>query len=287
MTRRLPVFLLALAALLGEGRALADKTCDAAYDQAQRLRDAKKLVAAREQLRLCARSTCAPSVSKDCVTWLAEVEAALPTVVVVADDKAGSPLASASVSIDGGPPRPVTGTSWEVDPGPHTFSFRATGKVAADKQVLVVQGQKDQRVAVTLTDATASVVAPPPPIAVVAAPPPENAASGSVLKPVGYAVGGVGVAGIIVGAIFGGVALSTKSSDCRTETTCTPGSASKALTQGNISTIGFVAGGVLAAGGLTMVLLAPKKRDTGAATVQASPLVGEAAGGVMVSGGWW
>jgi hypothetical protein len=283
-----PILALALFAALPvtSARATDTKVCDAAYEQAQAARDAKQLTLARDQLRVCARAKCPAFMVKDCTGWLAEVEAHLPTVVLVALDAAGAVLPDVSVAVDGAATlRKLDGTAWEVDPGRHTFTFVQPDGTTVDKALVVVEGQKDQRVTVTLGAPAPVPVAPAP------ATPAEKPAPSAPFpyRTVGYAVGGVGVAGLIVGTIFGIEALSTKSSHCHGDGGCSPGEASTALAQGNVSTVGFVAGGVLAAGGLTLVLVAPAKKDSQATRIEAAPLVGAGPGGVsglIVSGRW-
>jgi hypothetical protein len=273
LTRRLLGSLSLLALTLPHVARAADKTeCDAAYDQAQTFRDGKKLVEAREQLRVCARATCPQSMVRDCTAWLADVERAIPSVVLVATDASGNALPNVKVSIDGAPPRVLDGTSWDVEPGPHTFAFEGGGGTRVEKQVLAVQGTKDQRVVIALV-APPVVVAPAP-----EAPPP----SAGPWKPVGYTMLGVGAAGLVVGGVFGAVALSTKSKDCLGDL-CNPGTSSTALAQGNVSTAGFVAGGVLAAAGITILLVAPKpKEQTG--QLLALPIAGGGTTGLVLRG---
>ena len=229
---------------------------------------------------------------KDCTGWLAEVEAHMPSVVLVALDAAGAVLPDVGVSMDGAATlHKADGTAWEVDPGRHTFTFVQADGTKVDKALVVVEGQKDQRVTVTLGAPPPAPVPAPAPAAPVPAAPDEKPASSTPFpyRTVGYTVGGVGVAGLIVGSIFGIEALSTKSSHCHGDGGCSPGEASTALTQGNVSTVGFVAGGILAAGGLTLVLVAPARKDTQAMHVEAAPLVGTGPGGVsglVVSGRW-
>jgi hypothetical protein len=255
-----------LAALLGASAAHADATCDTAYDQAQTFRDAKKLLEAREQLRACARATCPASVVKECTNWLSEIEARIPSVLLVATDAKGAALPNVSVTVDGAAtPRSVDGTSWEMNAGQHTFTFQLPDGTKIDKTTVVVEAQKDQRIVV--------LVGPPPP-------------KPSILKPVGYVVGGVGVAGLILGAVTGGLALAEKGSKC-TNDQCTGNSANGILTLGKVSTGAFVAGGILAAGGVTLILVAPSgKSDSQGASLQAAPLVGAGAGGAMLLGRW-
>ncbi len=78
---------------------------------------------------------------------------------------------------------------------------------------------------------------------------------------------GLGGAGLAVGAITGGLALSKHSSlvsQCSgghcydTQKAALSGDVDSYHTLGTVSTAGFIAGGVLAAGGLVLVLTSPK-----------------------------
>jgi hypothetical protein len=312
-TRALLLFASTLLAPLIASTAHASdlKTCDAAYEQAQSLRDARKLASARGQLLLCARAACPAFMAKDCTTWLGEVEPRIPSVILVALDAAGAALPNVSASMEGGAARRLDGTSWDVDPGQHTFTFVLPDGTRVDRSFLVVEGQKDQRVAVSLAAPPLAAPPPPAPFPVTSVPggigvssdlpTPHAPAPDSLASPVasvaettsrgefpyrvvGFVSLGLGVAGIALGSIFGVEALSTKSAHCM-GTTCDPGSAGTALGQGTVSTVGFVAGGVLAAGGLTLVLLAPSKKNTRALRLDASPLVGQSRG-LTLRGTW-
>jgi hypothetical protein len=76
---------------------------------------------------------------------------------------------------------------------------------------------------------------------------------------------GVGGAGIVLGAISGGIALGKVSElGCDSSGAC-PGASDDELASANtlrtVSTVGFIAGGVLAAAGVTLLLTAPKRSD--------------------------
>src|SRR5579863_43066 len=75
--------------------------CADAYGKAQVLRDAHKLVSAREQLRVCARTSCTRFIARDCATWLGEVEARIPSVVLSAQEATGADIVDATVTMDG------------------------------------------------------------------------------------------------------------------------------------------------------------------------------------------
>lgn len=92
----------------------------------------------------------------------------------------------------------------------------------------------------------------------------------------GLVVGGVGAAGLILGAAMGGAAIGAKSDVetlCPNQTCSTQDgkdALSTAKTDATVSTIGFIAGGVLLAGGAVMVIIGAvsggKKTEEKAAT---------------------
>jgi hypothetical protein len=182
------------------------------------------------------------------------------------------------------------GTQVAVDPGKHTIEASAPGKTAwsttqdvqgqGSSTTVRVEGLVDVPVAVGQgTPLKSGVVDPPRPL-------PSN---GSPLKTVGLVVGGVGVAGLIAGAIFGVEALSKNSSANSGHCGGSLGSANDcdstgvslrhdAVTFGNVSTVAFIAGGVLAAGGATLFLVAPSSH------VEVGAGAGAGSAGVLVRG---
>lgn len=102
---------------------------------------------------------------------------------------------------------------------------------------------------------------------------------GSTQKTIGLVVAGLGVVGVGVGSVFGLLAMQAESDagEFCEGATCQSGTKGLELTdqareQALVSTIGFAAGGVLLAGGLTLYFTAPKKTET--AELQLSPLLG-------------
>jgi len=113
---------------------------------------------------------------------------------------------------------------------------------------------------------------PPPPDEVhdkISPPPPPPQQTGGGLRTAGVVVLTVGGAGVVVGVIFGLVAVGNKSDLdklCPMKDMCPLLSQEKidsANVMGWVSTVGFIAGGVAVAAGATMILLsgggAPRK----------------------------
>jgi hypothetical protein len=117
-----------------------------------------------------------------------------------------------------------------------------------------------------------------------------RATSQSALRPIGLVTAGLGIVGLGVGSFFGLQAMGKKSdAGCTADKLCPDEPAANtfrdAASAGNLSTIFFVAGGVLAAGGLTMWLVAPKPEAPTVAT-QAIPSVGMRTAGMALAGRW-
>ncbi|MDP8999035.1 MAG: hypothetical protein M3O46_02880, partial [Myxococcota bacterium] len=103
--------------------------------------------------------------------------------------------------------------------------------------------------------------------------------SANGLRYSGIAVGGLGLVGVAIGTIFGVRAIGLQNDsmhDCGAQTSiCGPAGTSSrhdAQWAGNVSTVAFVAGGILLAGGVTMFVLG-KPREARGITVRAVPLM--------------
>ena len=99
----------------------------------------------------------------------------------------------------------------------------------------------------------------------------------------------MGIAGLVVGTVFGLQAINHQNdskADCDAASVCGPAgivARHDAQSAGNVSTVAFVAGGVLVAGGATMFVLA-KPRSNGGMALQATPLVSNREVGVGFEG---
>jgi hypothetical protein len=174
------------------------QACVTASDEAQKFRDERKLTQAREQMLLCARESCPGVVRKDCLQWLSEVEASVPSVVLGARNAQGGDISAARVSVDGTKiTDKLDGKSIFVDPGPHTFKFEVEGQPAVEQQAVIREGERNRAIT-----ATFGAAAPETPITSPVTPAPTEPDKKSA--PVaGYIVGGVGVLALGGFAYFG------------------------------------------------------------------------------------
>lgn len=260
-SRYLGCLIAAVALHLGSLRAArADEaqTCAEAANQAQRLRDARKLVEARSPLRTCAGSQCPRFIQKDCAQWLEEVDKSLPTVVVTAKDAEGRYLVDVKVSVDGAPfASLLDGQAVPMNPGLHAFHFERSDGASVDQQVPVREGEKNQGIVGLF--AKPAVTATPKAPAVANG----DRAPAGPWRTIGWAVGGLGIVGLGLGVTFGMIAASDKSdAACDASGYCNAESLASARSHATVADVGFIAGGALLLGGGALVLFAPRESQT-------------------------
>lgn len=190
------------------------------------------------------------------------------------------------VSCDGTAMAPeALGVPDTVNPGAHVCVVTAKGHAPHRVEFTLAEGeQRTLDVDVGPADAPEP---PPPRLAPIVANRTEPS-SGSAQRVAGFAVGGVGLAGLAVGGIFGLLSNHTygsATSSCITPpTNCTSqgiGEGATAYAQATVSTTAFIAGGALVAGGLALVLTAPKSGH-----VQAAPTIDATGAGLSIRGAW-
>jgi hypothetical protein len=128
--------------------------CVQAFSAAQDLRGARKLLAAREALIRCGQQGCPDFVRAQCVDWGKELEAELPSIVVVAKDVAGRDTLDVALTVDGAlVAGKLEGAAVPLDPGAHEVLCEHAGQIK--KQTVVVSvGQKFHRVSCDFGPAT-------------------------------------------------------------------------------------------------------------------------------------
>ncbi len=177
--------------------------CLSAYEGSQVSRKSQALRAARQELLACASDACPAIVRTDCVQWLAEVEAAMPTLVVEGRAASG-PVFDVAVKVDGVPlATELDGRPREVDPGLHTLTFERGGSPPIEQKVIVREGEKNRLVVVDWTPKPAGVAAP----IAAAAVPMERPVPASV-----YAGLGVAALGLVDFAVAGSIGLAKRDS---------------------------------------------------------------------------
>ena len=254
--------------------------------------DLGMVVEAREVCLGIARTPVAADESKRsadarmaAATLAEQLKAKVATVVIkLAGTHAGDKV---TVAIDGiNIPDVALTEPRKVNPGRHAIVAHVEGGEEARASVDVAAAETKE---VTLAPPPAptppanAVVQPQPPVVVPPPPPPERHPVSTAFAVTGFAVGGLGV---LVGAVTGALAMSTKaqlSDECLQGIHCLPGSYDKldtAWTQASVSTVAFVVGG----GGFLVGVLALALRRNGHAHERAYVLPMLGAGTVGAAG---
>lgn len=206
---------------------------------------------------------------------VAALEADLPRLQLVVDATMQT-LPNLEIRIDGTAlGRATWTTALPVDPGKHQLAASADGKQPWTKWIDVPKGTGTTNVNVpTLEDVPVTPAPPPPPPPLPPPPVTRRDERGNTQRLVGYVVGGAGLVGLGVGGAFGISALSFKQSrdgHCTGNNLCDRTGVhedTNARHAATASTVAFIAGGALLAGGVVLVLTAPKNR---AVTVGVGP----------------
>lgn len=174
------------------------------------------------------------------------------------------------------------------DPGEHHLTVTAPGRAARTVDVTLTEG-KTSTVSVEPGAAEEKAVEKPPEKVPPPPPPTPPPAPAAGPGPGPWVVGGVGVAGLVVGAVTGALVLvgrSKVSANCNdaTATCVSPDgitAANTVRTLGPVTTVSLVVGGAaLAAGG---IWLGVSQSSQASARVHLAPTIGGAAGRVEVS----
>jgi hypothetical protein len=207
---------------------------------------------------------------RDAAKELNDLTPRIPKLVITLE---GAKPAEVTLSVDGKPlSTALLGEEQPINPGGH--AVRATrGSEVVERSVTVAEGQKQPLVLRFQASTTAAVpgapaaavpgAAPGAPLASTPATTPaatDHGGSGGGGKTLGYVALAVGGAGLIVGGVTGGLAISKRGA-LDDNPACNDGKCSSSIqpdidsfrTMRTVSTIGFVAGGVCA--GLGVVLL--------------------------------
>jgi hypothetical protein len=271
--------------------------CVDANGQGQHLRADGKLSAAREQLRTCANPACPAMVRSDCTKRLDDLESAQPTIAFEVKDASGADVVAVKVTVDGKPLADrLDGTPLAVDPGEHVFGFDIEGQSPVTRTLVLTEGVKGRRERVVVGPGApvpaATAALPATPSAAESASASEGGGLGTG-RLLGLVAGGVGVAGLAVGGIFGALTLSERSqqesacgSPCSSSShTQALGDHSTGMTDATISTVGFIAGGALVLGGAVLFFTArPSPQPQPTTGVLVLPGVGPGGGGVLLKG---
>lgn len=216
-----------------------------------------------------------------------ELLARVPSLLVVVENADGP----TTVTVDGQKVDFSNGVAVRMDPGDHAIEVTAQGIDPVKQTVKLPEKGGVVRVPIMLkpravgtASPSASVSAAPSVTSTASAAPTTSATvapDSSPSRTPAYIAFGAAGAGIIVGAITGGLSLSMTS---ELKKVCVPnnncpqreqGSIDSANTMANVSTATFVIGGVAAAAGVVLMLVdvGPKSPPKGASKVRVEPWI--------------
>jgi hypothetical protein len=209
---------------------------------------------------------------QDATSELKALEPRIPSVVVTVE---GAPPSGVTVTLDTAPmPPSLVGEAVPINPGSHRLIAQGGGRTA--EQSVVVRESERSQVVLRLDAGGAAVGVPgapasaPPAPAVVGAGTVANtsggaARPGSLQRTAGWVAVGVGGALLVTGAVTGVMAMGKRSSldgpDCHLDDNVCLKTKQDDVDSYNglrhTSTLGFVAGGVLAGAGGVLLFTAP------------------------------
>ena len=259
--KRAVVASIGVACVVGAHAAAAEDdakhACFTAHEAAQEHRLRAELQKARTDLLGCASEACPAPVARDCTQWLAEVDAAQPSIVVRARGPGGSETAQVRVSVDGQQiAERLDGRSIDLDPGEHVVRFEMDRAKPVEQTVVLRAGEKNRVLGVAFANddqhpGAAASGEPRPALAPsVAERPPRSS-----IPPLAIGLGILGVAGL---GGFGFFAVRARSRETALQASCSPHCADDDV---NAVRMGYLAGdvslgiGLLAIGGATWVWL--------------------------------
>jgi hypothetical protein len=278
--------LVALAAVslsLAPSAARADDTvrvCIAASTNGQLFRKQGKLLASRDEFIACARDACPAIVRSHCARWLSEVEAALPSIVVRAEDAGGGDAIGVRLSIDGRPGK-LDGQPVRLDPGEHTVAIENDHGAKKEEHLLLVEGEASRHVTLRLPPEPGAVARrePPPPG------PPDTLRRKAYVPAGAWILGGAGILAF-GGATYFGLAAKQQLNDLQS---CSPHCLDSQTQTGRTDALVFDillgVGGAAVAGALVWALAFPAYSTTSAssARIDVRPLAGGAMTALTVS----
>ena len=209
---------------------------------------------------------------------LASLSPRVPTIVVQVE---GASPSDVTLTIDGGVlSSDLVGEAFPVDPGSHqVVGVRGAERIEAD--VLVAESEHKStalRFGSALAGAAAPGASPPSQAAVAQEPAAGASSSGISQRTVGWVTLGVGAAGLAVGTVTGIIALADRGGLSQGGNNCYGSKCGTAMedkvdsynSMRTFSTVGFIAGGVLATTGVVLLLTAPRATSSASLVIQPS-----------------
>ncbi|MDB5213434.1 MAG: hypothetical protein JWO86_1361 [Myxococcaceae bacterium] len=257
--QRIAVFVVGLlgGAVPASARADTMESCVQASLRGQQLRDTHHLIEARSQFLSCASEACPHELSKECVRWLDDVTARMPTVSISARDEDGRDVVDVRVVVDGKLLlAKLDGAATPVDPGEHVFRYEPRTSAAVEEHVLVREGETNRLLTVHVRNAAPAVArAAPVFLSTIETEPRARPISAPT-----FVLAGVGVVGVGAFAFFAATAkgkLSDLRDTCGATQSCSQGDVDAVHRDTVIANVALGVGVIALAGALWLFLQRP------------------------------
>jgi hypothetical protein len=130
--------------------------CGAAYGRALERVQEGRLKEAQELFGICARVACGDVMRRECAARRAQLAGDIPSIVPLVTDNAGEPRILVEVRVDGVlVTSRLDGRAITIDPGKHELAFSNDDGVFATRHLMVVEGERNLPIHVTLHAADA------------------------------------------------------------------------------------------------------------------------------------
>lgn len=239
--------------------------CVQSFTESQKLRETEKLLAARTELRRCAEPACPELTRKPCAEWLKELEVLVPTVSIDVARSDGKAIAAVRVTLDDSLTLPEpSGAPVEVDPGAHRLKVEVAGFGPQEQSFEIAAGTHELPLRFRFGPAEA------------AAQTGDEARAPSAAAIVGWTGVALAAAGLVAGAVSGGVAMSNKSDlddECAAGR-CTQDDIDAGSLPAHVSTASFIVAGVGALVGIICLAVDASTEEPAAGGAAAQWLIG-------------
>lgn len=120
--------------------------CVAEHEKGRLFRNELRLFESRSALARCAENDCPLAIRADCASWLSELEALIPTVLLVVEGADGS--TAVRVTVDGRLLGKRLDEPLELSPGVHRFRFEQPPHAPLEREIVLAPGEKNRVVRV-------------------------------------------------------------------------------------------------------------------------------------------
>jgi hypothetical protein len=233
------------------------------FTAGQQLRAGDKLLAARAEFRECSQAACPELTRKPCAEWLEELEVLVPTVSISATKADGAVIPTVRATLDGSLGLgELDDTPLEIDPGEHRVKVEVPGFEAQERSFEIAAGTHELPLRFRFGSTAPAG--------------PDQAGGGtSTAAAIGWTGVALAAAGVVVGAVTGGLAMSNKAQledDCAAGN-CTQEDIDSGAVPARVSTVSFIVAGVGALVGIIGLAVELSGDDPAAGTPSAGEML--------------